>query len=170
MLKALIPLPILLLVAAAAAPAQTPVQPSAPITSTPWDAVKSLAPGTEVRVEYTHAKSIEGMIESVTETEMVLLKQGSGPRSLDRSKVTSVSIKGKGHRPRNVLIGLGASAAAGTGIGALVVGRYTCGVHCIASGAIVLGGASWEGYLAVPWEPFCQRAGARSTHNKIRRS
>ena len=87
------------------------------------------------------------MIESVSDGEMVLLKQGSGPQSLDRSKVMSVSVKGKDHRRRNVVIGLGVGAAAGAGSGAAFVGRYSCGFHCYGSGAIVLGGGVVESLL-----------------------
>ena len=97
-------LPILSLAAAAQTPASQ------------WDTVKMLAPGTEVRVASANAKPIQGALESVTDSALMLTQAG-GPKSFSRTQILSVSVKGKGHRLRNAMIGLGVGTAAGVAIG-----------------------------------------------------
>jgi hypothetical protein len=100
---------ILLAILALGGAAQTPVSP--------WETVKALAPGTEIRVASATAKTIQGALESVTDSELVVLKQGSVPQSFRRDRIMSVSVKGKDHRLRNALIGLGVGTAVGLGVG-----------------------------------------------------
>jgi len=85
-----------------------------------WDAVKMLASGTEIRVASGTAKPILGAVESVTDSELVVLKQRTGQQSFPRAQIMSVSVKGKDHRLRNALIGLGVGVGLGGGIGAAV--------------------------------------------------
>ena len=75
-----------------------------------------LAPGTEIRVAAGASKPIKGTIESVTDAELVLM-QGKGPRSFPRPQIVSVSVKGREHRLRNALIGLGVGTVAGFAVG-----------------------------------------------------
>jgi hypothetical protein len=110
MLKAAILIPML----AFGAAAQTP--------TSKWEGLKMLAPGTEVRVASIStqaSKPIQGALESVTESELVI-RQAGGPQTFARTQILSVSIKGKDHRLRNALIGLGIGFGAGGGIGAAV--------------------------------------------------
>jgi hypothetical protein len=81
-----------------------------------WDTLKMLAPGTEVRVASANAKPIQGALESVTDSDLVL-RQAGGPKSFGRTQILSVSVKGKDHRLRNAMIGLGVGTAAGLAIG-----------------------------------------------------
>jgi hypothetical protein len=81
-----------------------------------WDALKMLVPGTEVRVASANAKPIQGSLESVTDSDLVL-RQAGGPTSFGRAQILSVSVKGKDHRLRNAMIGLGLGTAAGLAIG-----------------------------------------------------
>src|SRR5579863_1264608 len=97
-------LPILSLAAAAQTPASQ------------WDTLKMLAPGTEVRVASANAKPIQGALESVTDSDLVFTQAG-GPKSFSRAQILSVSVKGKDHRLRNAMIGLGVGTAAGLAIG-----------------------------------------------------
>ncbi len=97
-------LPILSLAAAAQSPASQ------------WDALKMLAPGTEVRVAPANAKPIQGTLESVTDSDLVLAQAG-GSKSFGRTQILSVSVKGKDHRLRHAMIGLGVGTAAGVLIG-----------------------------------------------------
>jgi len=97
-------LPILSLAAAAQSPASQ------------WDTLKMLAPGTEVRVASANAKPMQGTLESVTDSDLVLTQAG-GPKSFGRTQILSVSVKGKDHRLRNAMIGLGVGTAAGLAIG-----------------------------------------------------
>src|SRR5271170_3281328 len=105
LIRAAIVFPILALGAAA----QTPVSP--------WESVKALAPGTEIRVASAKAQTIQGALESVTDSELVVRKQGGGPQSFQRDRIMSVSVKGKDHRLRHALIGLGVGTAVGLGVG-----------------------------------------------------
>jgi hypothetical protein len=111
--RAVLLLPILSFAAAAQAPVSS------------WEIVKMLPSGTQVRVAAATAKPIQGTLESVTDSELVVLKPGTGTQSLPRAMVASVSLKGKDHRLRNALIGLGVGTAAGLGIG-YGVGRSGC--------------------------------------------
>jgi|HubBroStandDraft_1064217.scaffolds.fasta_scaffold32988_4 hypothetical protein len=108
----------LLALLALGAVAQTPVSP--------WESVKALAPGTEIRVASATAETIQGTLKSVTDSELVVLKPGSGPQSLPRDRIMSVSVNGKGHRLRNALIGLGVGTAVGVGVG-YGIGHAGCG-------------------------------------------
>ncbi len=109
---------LLFVILALGAAAQTPVSP--------WETVKALAPGTEIRVASATAKTIQGALESVSDSELVVRKQGSGPQSFPRDRIMSVSVKGKDHRLRNALIGLGVGTAAGVGVG-YGIGHAGCG-------------------------------------------
>lgn len=100
-----------------------PVMAIAAAQSAPsnWDNVKTLAPGTQVRVASGastpgKSKPIVGMVESVTDNDLVIM-QGAGPRSFPRAQITSVSVRKQRRRVRNTLIGLGVGAAAGIAIG-----------------------------------------------------
>ncbi len=99
---------MLLLILCLAAAAQT--------SASKWDTLRMLAPGTEVRVASANAKPIQGALESVTDSDLVL-RQAGGPKSFGRTQILSVSVKGKDHRRRNALIGLGVGTAAGLAIG-----------------------------------------------------
>jgi hypothetical protein len=89
---------------------------AAQTSASKWDALKMLAPGTGVRVASANAKPIQGALESVTDSDLVL-RQADGPKSFGRTQILSVSVKGKDRRLRNALIGLGVGTAAGLAIG-----------------------------------------------------
>jgi hypothetical protein len=90
---------------------------SAQTQASKWESVKMLAPGTQVRVASSASKPVEGAVESVTDSDLVLT-QGGGPQSLSRAQILSVSVKEKDHRRRNALIGLAVGTGAGIAIGA----------------------------------------------------
>jgi len=128
---AVVLLPILSLVAAGQAP------PSS------WDSVKKIAPGTEVSVTAGNSKPVRGKLEVVTDTNLVIGKS-SAAHSFLKGDVHSVSVKEKGHRVRNVLVGMGVGLAAGLGIGA-AIGHDCTGIACggfdVAVGGLIgLGG------------------------------
>jgi hypothetical protein len=102
-----------------------------------WDSVKMIAPGTEVRIGAVNSKPVQGKLESVADTTLVI-KGEIGTRSFARPEIRSVSIKKKNHRLRKVLIGMGVGTAGGLGIGAAA----SNGCHQIACGAAetVIGG------------------------------
>ena len=103
-------LPVLVISAAAQAPPSN------------WDNVRTLALGTQVRVVAgtstpSTSKPIVGTLGDVTDNDLVLM-QGSGPRSIPRALITSVSVKKQRRRVRSTLIGLGVGTAAGIATGA----------------------------------------------------
>lgn len=78
--------------------------------------VQAIAPGTQVRVVIGTAKPVMGSLESVTDTDFVLT-QGTGSQSYARPQIRSISVRKKGHRLRNTLIGLGVGAGLGLAVG-----------------------------------------------------
>jgi hypothetical protein len=108
-----------------AAAAQTPSQTSTRASAAKWEGLKTLTFGIEVLVASAHEKPVQGALESVTDSALVL-KQAGGPVSFDRAQISSVSVKGKERRLRNAMIGLGVGTALGVVIG-YGVGRAGCG-------------------------------------------
>jgi hypothetical protein len=98
---------VVLLVFAIAAAAQSSAQD--------WNVVKALAPGTEVRV--TSARDVRGTLQSASDDSLIV-NSGKGLETITRQEIVRVSLRKRGHRARNVLIGLAIGAGAGAGIGA----------------------------------------------------
>jgi hypothetical protein len=98
----------ILLLATLAAAAQSPLQN--------WTNVKTLSPGTEIRVERSSAAAVRGQLRRATD-ETLVVASGKGEEMFTRLQVTRVSIKRQGHRGRNTLIGLGVGAGVGLAIG-----------------------------------------------------
>jgi hypothetical protein len=113
------------------------------VSTSNWDNVKMIAPGTEIRVTAGNSKPVRGKLEVVTDTNLVLGKP-SAAHSFPKGDIHSVSVKEKGHRARNVLIGAGVGLAAGLGIGAAAGNNCTgiaCGGFRVAVGGLIgLGG------------------------------
>jgi len=93
-----------------------------------WNSVKALASGTEIRVDGPRAGVIRGTVAEVTDDSLVIYS-GSGRQSLSVQEVRRVSVKERGHRGRNTLIGLGIGAGVGLLFGAL--GDANCGGNCV---------------------------------------
>jgi hypothetical protein len=108
MLKRVCQTAILILILSLACPGQS--------SGSNWENVKAIAPGTQIRLVIDKAKPLMGSLQSVTDGEVVF-KHGSGPRSVARSQITSISVRKKGHRLRNALIGLGTGTALGLLVG-----------------------------------------------------
>jgi hypothetical protein len=127
--RAVFLIPILSLAAAA----QVPVPNRGPASQ--WDNVKTLAPGTQIRIadgastpgapQQGAPQQVQGTLESVTDSELVIVG-GSGTQSFPRAQIAGVSVKKNGHRLRNALIGLGVGTAAGAVIG-FGIGHANCG-------------------------------------------
>lgn len=98
---------VLLGLVAAAASGQTNISD--------WNAVKSTAAGTEVRVA-AGSRTVRGKLDGITEDALVLIS-AKGQETFDRQQVTEVSVRKPGHRKRNTLIGLAAGSGVGLAIG-----------------------------------------------------
>ena len=124
----------ILLVFALAAAGQPP--------SHDWNNVKIMTTGTEVKINVA-SRTLRGQIQGVTDDALTIYS-GRGTQVVMRSEIIRVSIKKKGHRGRNALIGLAAGAGAGAAIGAATA--ESCSDFCIlstgsgaAAGAAVFG-------------------------------
>jgi hypothetical protein len=110
------PATAVLLIFALTAAAQSPAQD--------WNNVKSLAAGTEVRVKL-NSRTVDGKMQSATDDSLAI-SSDKGQETFALRDVARVSLRSKGHRARNALIGLGV----GVGIGAVVGAASSCS-HCI---------------------------------------
>ena len=96
-----------LFVFALAAAAQSPAQN--------WNNVKALAIGTNVRV-LAGSRTVGGQVQGVTDDSLAV-DSGKGQEMFAQQQVIRVSVKEKGHRGRNTLIGLGIGAGLGAAAG-----------------------------------------------------
>lgn len=97
-----------------------------------WDAVRQLAPASQIRVTTLDGHNVRGGLQSATDDALVLATSKSS-QTVGRATIAKVSVKRKGHRGRNALIGLGVGATGG-----LVAGE----IHdhgCPASGCAFIG-------------------------------
>lgn len=117
-------------------------------TSSPgWDVVRAITRSTEVRIVSDNAKAVRGRLESVTDS---LLLISPGAQSFARAQIVSVSLKRKGHRVRNAIIGIGVGLVAGIGIGLATASRCQgeiCGIA--AAGGVIAGGVLGMGAGAI---------------------
>ena len=104
---------VVLVISALTAAAQSPLQD--------WNQVKALAPGTEIRVERSGGPSVRGQLQNATD-ESLVIAGGSAQQTLPRPQVARVSVRGKGHRGRNAVIGLAVGAGVGLAIGFAIRG------------------------------------------------
>ena len=92
-----------------------------------WNNVKTVAPGTEIRVAGPKPSPVVGTLASATDDSVVVTSR-TGQETYARQQITRVSIKKSGHRARNTLIGLGVGAGAGLAVG--VGTDQSCSPHC----------------------------------------
>ena len=109
-----------LFVFALAAAAQSP--------ASDWNNVKVLAVGTSVRIS-VGSRAASGHVQGVTDDSLAV-NSGKGQESFTRLEILQVSVKEKGHRGRNMLIGLGIGAGAGAALGAPLCGGRGSGYSC----------------------------------------
>jgi hypothetical protein len=102
--------------------------------SADWAVVKSLIPGTQVRLEAPHRLS--GQIRSVSDDALVL-RSGGREETVPRTQVVRLDVKKRGHHKRNALIG--ALVGAGVGAGIAAKSASCSGFDCIGSRAVEVG-------------------------------
>jgi hypothetical protein len=109
-----------------------------------------------VRVS-VHSRTIRGQVQNVND-DTLTVNSGKGQEMFARQDVARVSVKKRGHRGRNVLIGLAVGAGAGAAIGA-ATNTTGCKGSCIFQlskgeaaglGAVVLGGIGALVGAAIP--------------------
>jgi hypothetical protein len=114
-----------------------------------WNTVKALAAGTDVRI-LNGSRTVSGKIDRITDDNLVMAS-GKGQEMFTQQEITRVSIRKKGHRLRNTLIGFGAGTGVGLGIGAASDAGcqgWFCGLDTAAGGLIgalggTIAGALW---------------------------
>ncbi len=117
-----------------------------------WDKLSQLTPGQEIRVKQKDGKSIQGNFRSAA-GEAIVVSLTSGEQTINRQSVNRISTKGKGHRGRNTLIGVGIGAGVGV-LGGAAVGEgclsnsFICWSRGEAMGVGTLLGALWAPLLA----------------------
>ena len=84
-----------------------------------WNAVRQFTAGQPVRIGLVNGKTVQGKFQSATDSE-VLVATSQAQQTVARADVTKIATKGKNHRLRNALIGLGAGAGGGLAAGAIV--------------------------------------------------
>ncbi|HET8826311.1 MAG TPA: hypothetical protein VFM77_14330 [Terriglobales bacterium] len=84
-----------------------------------WSVVQQLTSGQVVKIVLKEGGSRRGSFESANDSGVVI-RSGESEQTLARDQVKRISIKGKGHRGRNALIGAGIGAGAGLGAGAAI--------------------------------------------------
>jgi hypothetical protein len=82
-----------------------------------WENLKELAPGQEIRIVLTDAKSYGGEFRGVSDGA-ITVRVAAGEQTFERKNVLRVSAIGPSHRLRNALIAAGAGVGVGLGIGA----------------------------------------------------
>ncbi len=117
---------VVFLIAAFAATAQSPAQD--------WNVVKALAPGTMIRIT-TGPRKATGEVQGVTDDSLTI-RSRDGQEMFPRPDIVRLSVRGKSHRLRNTLIGLGVGAGAGAIVGATAA---RCRGFCVVSAAELTG-------------------------------
>jgi hypothetical protein len=114
-----------------------------------WENLKQLAPGQQIRLVLSGAKSYSGQFRAVSD-EAIMARVATGEQTFERQNVLRVSAKGKSRRGRNALIG----AAIGAGLGGVAVGmdchygRKGCGAAGVFFGVPFAAGLG-AGFTAV---------------------
>jgi hypothetical protein len=83
-----------------------------------WPSVKNLAPGIEIRVTTMDGRKVGGGLRSVTD-EALVVATPKFAETLNRAAIVRIATRGKSHRGRNALIGLGIGAGGGLVAGAV---------------------------------------------------
>jgi hypothetical protein len=87
-----------------------------------WESVQALPPGIVSRVRLTGDELVQGQLGSVSDDRVVLYLKDA-QRMLSRREIAQLSVKKKGHRARNALLGFGIGALGGLAVGAAADAR-----------------------------------------------
>lgn len=117
-----------------------------------WENLRKVTPGSAVRVVLKNIESWDGKLGTVSDNGLTMRTSG-GEKTFARDSIVRVSIKGRSHRKRNLLIGLGVGAVTGVVIGVAdpELGQGTCeqGSCANAGVAAMVGAAGAAGGAAI---------------------
>jgi len=111
--------------------------------SAEWTRVKTLSPGTEVRVSVVKSKTVVGRLQTVSDNSLSI-NTGGGSVSLESSRILRVSVRTKARRARSVWIGLAIGAGGGAALGGAAASVCAKGI-CRGHGAALVAGGTGGG-------------------------
>jgi hypothetical protein len=94
-------------------------------STTGWDRVKQLPPGSEIRLNLSDHRTITTQFQSATDDALMVAK-AAVQETMSRPMILKVSLKSNGHRGRHTLIGLGIGAGTGLVAGAVIDSHDSC--------------------------------------------
>jgi hypothetical protein len=130
---------------------------------TNWNAVTSLATGTDVRVS-SGSRTVSGRLDRASDNSLAITV-GNAEQSFDRQQVLTVSVRKGGHRKRNALIGLAVGAGAGLGIG-LAARAGPNQINFVPNGVIVAAGTAAGAIIGVVVGVVIPTGGWRQVYKK----
>jgi hypothetical protein len=86
--------------------------------SSSWANLAQALAGKEVRVTRSDGQKIRGEFQSAS-VDSLVVSTAKSSQTISRAMIVRVSAKGKSHRARNAVIGIGAGAAVGLTVGAI---------------------------------------------------
>lgn len=86
-----------------------------------WSSVRALAPGTSVSVQTKSGKSLEGILESVSDNAISISRRGS-TESIASTDIKKLHRVDRGSRGKSIAIGTAVGAGIGVGAGAAALG------------------------------------------------
>lgn len=107
-----------------------------------WENLRNVAPSSSVRVVLKNVGTHQGKLRGVSD-ESLTISTAAGKKTFARNEVLRVSTKGKSHRVRNLLIGMGVGAVTGVIVGVAdpELGQGTCAQgSCVDAGTAALVG------------------------------
>ncbi len=142
--------------------AQPPAEPGI----SDWNNLQQLRVGDKVEVVRTDLSKYKGKVLAWTE-ELISLRLKNRDVTISREEVYRVTQLSKGHRGRNVLIGLGLGAAVGTLIGRAQWCSGEPGFNACTFVGLVMGTGIGAGVgAAFPSHPTIYRASRRKPENR----
>jgi len=89
--------------------------PALPQSTTNWEAVKALAPGTEIRIAPKGPGNVKGKVETVAE-DSILVRSGKRQRTLLRADIVRIDVR-VSRRKKHIAGSTRTGAIIGAGIG-----------------------------------------------------
>lgn len=84
-----------------------------------WGSVQAVSEGTELIIKLKNGETVRGKLTSVTDTMLSMTGKNNKAETLDRNDISEVyQLRRKSEKAKYALIGAGAGAAVGGGIGA----------------------------------------------------
>lgn len=90
-----------------------------------WDRVKQLPRGTEIRLNLSDGRTVTTEFQSATDDAIMVVK-ATVQETMSLPMIVKIWLKGKSHRGKHALIGLGIGAGTGLVTGAVIDSQSSC--------------------------------------------